>query len=262
MPKLTLAFLAILTVYAFYGLYESYRGRSQKADSAGVTGSNPEPTTGSQQEGDMNPQKNHHEKMYQLLREAMRYPMDILKHHNFFNSMFSSIQHVISKGDKDLAMSYVAECNSLILKLERLSSQKCISLESEILIIKLYLKLATINKNGLLQWKIDVPPEMDLYDIGFPPMLVFPWVEFAVMCGNTVSVRFNKESNCLVVQVNGSLDDLMDLGWRFGGGTGAARKRLQVWNSHSLPVEPGWEDIVEGEQDTDFQVTIRIRQDH
>ena len=127
--------------------------------------------------------------------------------HFIFNCL-NSIQSFIMKNDKENAMDYLGQFARLIRANLNASLTDKISLEEEVRILENYLSLEKLRMNDVFQYDINISQDLKSIDIFFPPMLVQPFVENAVIhgmygktAGGLIVVEFQKEGETLLVNV-------------------------------------------------------------
>ncbi len=128
--------------------------------------------------------------------------------HFIFNCL-NSIQSFIMKNDKDNAMDYLGQFARLIRSNLNASLSEKISLEEEVRTLENFLSLERLRMNSVFDYDINVSSDLKQMDVFFPPMLIQPFVENAVIHGmngkskgGLIVVEFEKEDDSLVVHVS------------------------------------------------------------
>ena len=102
--------------------------------------------------------------------------------HFIFNSL-NSIQHYILQNDTRLSNRFLSKFSKLIRLILENSQNSLISLEKELVALKLYLELESLRFKDKMQFFIDIDPEIDVLGVNIPPMLIQPFVENAIWHG-------------------------------------------------------------------------------
>lgn len=102
--------------------------------------------------------------------------------HFIFNSL-NSIQNYIAKNDQLKAMDYLSGFAKLVRRILNASSEKIISIDEEISMLEGYLKLEKLRFKDKFDYKLSIPENLDIHNIGIPPLLIQPFVENAVIHG-------------------------------------------------------------------------------
>ncbi len=127
--------------------------------------------------------------------------------HFIFNAL-NSIQSFIAEGDKYSATCFLSGFARLIRSTLQRSTNSSISLEEELLALEQYLKLEQLRFRNLFNYTIQVDPKLDTSDIQFPPMLLQPFVENAILHGlrpkggaGEIKIKFSSEKEKLIVSI-------------------------------------------------------------
>lgn len=127
--------------------------------------------------------------------------------HFIFNAM-NSIQNYIIDNNVDDALMYMSEFSKLIRQTLDNSSKTRISLLDEIQYIKTYVYLENMRFKSPIAFELIVAEELDLYEIGIPPMLIQPFVENAFIHAfdsksiePKLEIIFKQNGNILVCEV-------------------------------------------------------------
>ncbi len=118
------------------------------------------------------------EELVELKMQALRAQMNP---HFIFNAL-NSIQHLIVKGDGELAFSYLSKFSRLLRLILDVSDRTFISLDKEIDMLRLYLDLEALRFDYHMQYSIKVD-EDDIAGLSIPTLLLQPYVENAIWHG-------------------------------------------------------------------------------
>ncbi len=118
--------------------------------------------------------------------------------HFIFNTL-NSVNNFISKNDERSANRYISDFSKLMRQVLELAQEDLISLEKEIEMLSLYLKLEHLRFKDKFEYKIDVDESLDIQDISIPPMLVQPFIENAIWHG----LRYKDKGGYLQVRISG-----------------------------------------------------------
>jgi sensor histidine kinase YesM len=102
--------------------------------------------------------------------------------HFLFNSL-NSIKHFIIKNKKEDASFYLSKLSKLIRKILDNSQLKEISLEEELDIMELYLKVENIRLDKQIRLEVDIVEGFDTEKVKIPPMVLQPFIENAIWHG-------------------------------------------------------------------------------
>lgn len=102
--------------------------------------------------------------------------------HFIFNSL-TSIQELIMTGKQKDAMHYLNRFSRLLRTVLECSEKNLISLEQEVILLKLYLELESMRFDNQFQYSISVEPGLDQEDLTIPTFLLQPFVENALWHG-------------------------------------------------------------------------------
>jgi hypothetical protein len=102
--------------------------------------------------------------------------------HFIFNSL-SSIQHLISSGEKNAALSYLSKFSKFVRQVLENSLDVHVTLEKEIELLKVYLDLESLRFDHAFSYEINTPPHFDLSFFQVPMLIVQPFVENAIKHG-------------------------------------------------------------------------------
>jgi tetratricopeptide (TPR) repeat protein len=102
--------------------------------------------------------------------------------HFIFNAL-NSVNHYIAQKDERAANKYLSEFSQLMRAVLEYSQQDFISLQKEIDIISLYIRLEHYRFADKFEYELYVDKALDKENLKIPPMLVQPYVENAVWHG-------------------------------------------------------------------------------
>ncbi|MFH0760056.1 MAG: two-component regulator propeller domain-containing protein [Bacteroidota bacterium] len=102
--------------------------------------------------------------------------------HFIFNSL-NSIQNFVLKNDVDSANYYLSNFSTLMRKVLEYSQYNFITLNEELEMNKLYLKMEHMRFSRKFEMEIRVDPAIDQHLVRIPPMLLQPYLENAILHG-------------------------------------------------------------------------------
>lgn len=127
--------------------------------------------------------------------------------HFIFNSL-NSINRYIVKSEPEKASLYLTKFSKLIRLILDNSNSKVISLEQELISLKLYIELEALRFNDKFTYTLNVNTELSPLSIGVPPMIIQPFIENAIWHGLlhketpgrlTISInRFGHGLQCII----------------------------------------------------------------
>ena len=129
--------------------------------------------------------------------------------HFLFNSL-SSIQNLINKQDTDQANHYLSRFSRLMRQVLNNSETAYISLEEEMSVLQLYCELEALRFD--FEFEIQADPDLDVYTLEIPSMLIQPFVENAIHHGlepvdrkGKIKIRFGLSNQllCCTIEDNG-----------------------------------------------------------
>jgi len=120
----------------------------------------------------------------------------LMNPHFIFNSL-NNIQGLINKDDKDTANQYLVIFSHLIRQNMKNVSLGLISLEQEMHLVGNYLSLEKLRFKDLVNFNINIDPDVEIDDIMIPPLLIQPLVENAILHG-----LLPKQSESSKVEIN------------------------------------------------------------
>ena len=124
--------------------------------------------------------------------------------HFIFNCL-NAIRNLVQKGKDELATEYLADFASFIRKVLSYSDVRQITLEEELEICELYLKMEQLRFEDGFKYKIEVEPGTATDFIMLPPMLLQPLLENAIWHG----LLHKKEDRCLTIKISQSDDQVI-----------------------------------------------------
>ena len=130
----------------------------------------------------------------QLALKSLRTQMNP---HFIFNAL-NSVNSFIASHDERAANRYLSEFSQLMRSVLENSEEDFISLEKEIELLELYVKLEHFRFKDKFDYVIDVSEELKLEEFVIPPMLLQPYVENAVWHG----LRYKEEKGLLEIKFN------------------------------------------------------------
>lgn len=131
--------------------------------------------------------------------------------HFLFNSL-NSIQHLITENDDRNSALYVSRLSRLLRRVLEHSEQDFISLEEEIKVSELYLKLEAMRLMDTFTYSFSIPPDLPRHQLLVPAMIFQPFLENAIWHGlmpkdadRSLKVEIQREGESLlcVIEDNG-----------------------------------------------------------
>lgn len=116
--------------------------------------------------------------------------------HFIFNAL-NSVNSFIAKNDERTANRYLTDFSTLMRSVLINSEEDFISLEKELELLALYLKLEHSRFQDKFDFELEVDKQIDLEQFQIPPMLLQPYVENAVWHG----LRYKQEKGFLNVKI-------------------------------------------------------------
>lgn len=142
--------------------------------------------------------------------------------HFLFNSL-NTIDHYILKNNPETASDYLSKFSKLVRQILDSSELSTITLERELEILKLYLKMEQMRFPNKFNFKINLMPDIELEKIKLPPMILQPFVENAIWHGllhkesvGHLHVNIFSTKSHLIIEID---DD------------GIGRKRAEIYKS-------------------------------
>ncbi|TAF72585.1 MAG: hypothetical protein EAZ53_15515 [Bacteroidetes bacterium] len=117
--------------------------------------------------------------------------------HFIFNSL-NAVNHFIIQNKELEANKFIADFSKLMRMVMENSQEDFISLDKEIEIIKMYLKLENQRFEDKFSYDFKINPEIETEAIKIPPMLIQPYIENAIWHG----LRYKQEQGYLLVEIN------------------------------------------------------------
>lgn len=117
--------------------------------------------------------------------------------HFIFNTL-NSVNNFISKNDERSANRYISDFSKLMRQVLELAQEDLITLEQEVEMISLYLKLEHLRFKDKFDYTIDIDDSLDVQEILLPPMLVQPFIENAIWHG----LRYKEKDGHLNIRVS------------------------------------------------------------
>ena len=184
--------------------------------------------------------------------------------HFIFNCL-SSIQSFIIANDKEMAMDYLSTFAKLIRQNLNASATNTISLHEEIAMLSNYLQLEQLRCNHSFEYEIQLPNDIDPISISFPPLLIQPYVENAIIHGmksrtanGLIEVSFDlckHNTLSVVVKDNGSGMQVNSSRENQSLGMKLTQRRLALNNlqsdSHNI-------QTTTGQKGTEIKIEIRL----
>src|SRR5690606_9182017 len=108
-----------------------------------------------------------------------------------------SIKVFLIENDKESAVYYLNKFSKLIRKILESSRTESHSLEEELNIIELYLKIENIRFDDHIHFTVDIDPKVNLTTIKLPPLILHPFVEKSISHG----LMLRKEEKHIKIRV-------------------------------------------------------------
>jgi len=102
--------------------------------------------------------------------------------HFIFNSL-NSINKFILESERLKASEYLGKFSKLMRMILQNSQVPLIPLETELQSLRLYLELEAVRFNYYFDYKISVPPDLEVASLKIPPLLIQPYAENAIWHG-------------------------------------------------------------------------------
>jgi len=127
--------------------------------------------------------------------------------HFVFNAL-TAIQSLIYKKQLESAIHYLTIFSSLINKITGDSQKKYTSLQSEVAFVIEFLQIQQLRFGKALNYQINIDDDMNLQNYRVPPMLIYPFIEYAVEeCvqkaekGGVLIINILKEGKYIVYEI-------------------------------------------------------------
>ncbi len=129
-----------------------------------------------------------------LLLKSLRAQMNP---HFIFN-VLNSVNSFIAKNDERAANKYLADFSKLMRKVLQDSQKDFITLEEEMDLMTIYLRLEHLRFEDKFDYTITVDDAVDIHNVSIPPMLIQPFVENAIWHG----LRYKESKGNITLSVN------------------------------------------------------------
>lgn len=116
--------------------------------------------------------------------------------HFIFNTI-NSIQYYISNNEQNSAYKYLSKFSRLMRKTLDNSEKSTLTIAEELEALQLYLELESVRFEGKFQYEIEVDPNIDIYNVEIPTLLIQPFVENAIQHG----LRFKRSKGALTISL-------------------------------------------------------------
>ncbi len=127
--------------------------------------------------------------------------------HFIFNSL-NSINKFILESERLKASEYLSKFSKLIRMILQNSQASLIPMETELQSLRLYLELEALRFNYHFDYKISIPPDLEIGSLKVPPLLLQPYVENAIWHGlmqkstkGKLDIEVTCENNYVYVKV-------------------------------------------------------------
>ena len=119
------------------------------------------------------------EQVLDLEKKALQAQMNP---HFIFNCL-NSIQKLILDKDAAQAMRYLSRFGKLVRSTLNASLAGEVTLQEEVEMLENYLEMEKLRFKEVFNYQLTVHPSLDVFDIAFPPILLQPYVENAILHG-------------------------------------------------------------------------------
>jgi len=177
--------------------------------------------------------------------------------HFIFNAL-TSINNFIAKQDDRSANKYLSDFSRLMRMVLQNSEKEFVSLEEEVELLTLYLKLEHARFGDQFDYAIDLNDDLELADVQIPPMLLQPFVENAIWHG----LRYKATKGQLSISIKPSSGNSYIVRIE-DNGIGRARSQALKTKHQSQYKSTGLEnidrriDLINSLHDTAYQVTLQ-----
>ena len=127
--------------------------------------------------------------------------------HFIFNSL-NSIHKFILESEKSKASEYLVKFSKLIRMILQNSQVPLIPMETELQSLKLYLELEALRFNYHFDYRISIPPDLEISSLKVPPLLLQPYAENAIWHGlmqkperGTLDIEVTSEEEHLYIKI-------------------------------------------------------------
>ena len=208
----------------------------------------------------------------QLALKSLRTQMNP---HFIFNAL-NSVNSFIASNDERAANKYLSEFSQLMRAVLENSEEDFISLEKEIELLELYVKLEHFRFKNKFDFTLNVSKDLKLSEFVIPPMLLQPYVENAVWHG----LRYKEEKGLLEINFDQLDSETVKISIIDNGigrkkskefktenqkkqnskGMGNIQKRIQILNEmYKDKVDVTVENVFENDEGT--KVTLILKKD-
>lgn len=163
--------------------------------------------------------------------------------HFIFNSL-SSIQHLISSGQKEPALRYLSKFSKFVRQVLENSIDIHVTLEKEVELLRVYLDLESLRFEHAFEYNIVLPENADMLYEEVPMLIIQPFVENAIKHGlnakksgdKILTIHFKDSENYIICEVkdNGigrkAAGELKRANYRPSRGMSLTYERLKLEN--------------------------------
>ncbi len=122
-------------------------------------------------------------KINNLIAESQLTALQAQMNPHFIFNAINSIQRYVLEKNKHEAYDYLARFSRLIRMVLNNSEEKILPLQKEIETISLYVELEQLRFKNSFAFEINVDPDLDIYQVHVPTMLIQPYIENAIWHG-------------------------------------------------------------------------------
>jgi len=206
----------------------------------------------------------------QLALKSLRTQMNP---HFIFNAL-NSVNSFIASNDERAANKYLSEFSQLMRSVLENSEEDFISLDKEIELLELYVKLEHFRFKDKFDYKIQVSENINVNEFVIPPMLLQPYVENAVWHG----LRYKEDRGLLEINFDQLDSETVEITITDDGigrekskafktenqkkqkskGMGNIQKRISILNEmYKDKVDVSIEDVFENEEGTRVRLILK-----
>jgi len=127
-----------------------------------------------------------------------------LNSHFIFNAL-TAIQSLIFQKKIESAIVHLNVFSNLINKVIGGTQREYISLSNEITFIKDFLKLQELRFGDILKYEFNIDEALDIQKIMVPPMLIFPFIEYAI----EECVQLSKGKGMFIINIRNDHDHIV-----------------------------------------------------
>ncbi|NPD45977.1 MULTISPECIES: histidine kinase [unclassified Lentimicrobium] len=127
--------------------------------------------------------------------------------HFVFNAL-TAIQSLIYQNQIETAIHYLTVFSSLITKVLTITHKKYITLQAEISFVMEFMQIQQLRFGDDMKFIIDINPDLDLVKEKVPPMLIYPFLEYAAEeCvqqsdeDNRIEINIYKENSFIIYEI-------------------------------------------------------------